>query len=324
MRKVSFTIESWPFIEPFSITGHTFTASNILLVKITEENQYGKGEGSGVFYAGETAESMLIQANNIKSKIENGCSRAELLNLLPAGGARNAIDCALWDLETKSLGKTIWERTGVTPKKIETVFTIGIDTPEKMALKAKSLQTKYIKVKLNADKPLERIKAVIKARPDAKIVVDVNQGWTFNQLTELAPIFKKLGVLMIEQPLPRGKDNQLENYISPIPLCADESCLDSSELEYAAKRYQMINIKLDKTGGLTEALSLAQKAKDKKLGLMVGNFQGTSLGMAPAFVIAQMCDFIDLDGPIFLQKDRAYGLKYDYGVVSGLTSNLWA
>lgn len=267
---------------------------------------------------------MLDQANSIKSQIENGCSRDELLKLLPPGGARNAVDCALWDLETKSLGKTIWESTGVIKKKIETVFTIGIDTPEKMALKAKSLQTEYIKVKLNGDKPVERIKAVIKARPDAKIVVDVNQGWSFSQLTELAPIFKELGVLMIEQPLPRGKDSELENYTSPVPLCADESCLDSSELEYAVKRYQMINIKLDKTGGLTEALLLAKKAKSKNLGLMVGNFQGTSLGMAPAFVIAQMCDYIDLDGPIFLQKDREHGLKYDNGVVSGLTPKLWA
>jgi L-alanine-DL-glutamate epimerase-like enolase superfamily enzyme len=161
------------------------------------------------------------------------------------------------------------------------------------------------------------------ARPDAEIVVDVNQGWTFEQLVELAPKFKELGVAMIEQPLPRGADEALEGYDPPLPLCADESCLNISEFEQAARRYQMINIKLDKTGGLTEALDLAHMAQARGIGLMVGNMLGTSLAMAPGFVIAQLCRFVDLDGALFLKKDRQHPMSYAGGVVSPPSSELW-
>jgi L-alanine-DL-glutamate epimerase-like enolase superfamily enzyme len=171
--------------------------------------------------------------------------------------------------------------------------------------------------------PLERITAVCNARPDAEIVVDVNQGWSFSQLVELAPHFKALDVTMIEQPLPQGEDDVLEGYQSPITLCADESCLDTSELEQASRRYQMVNIKLDKTGGLTEALNLARRAKEKGMTLMVGKMVGTSLAMAPAYVIAQLCDFVDLDGALFLAGDRSYPMSYEQGVVTGLQSRLW-
>ena len=233
------------------------------------------------------------------------------------------MDCALWDLEAKSSGQSIFELTGISSSPVNTVNTVTIDTPEEMAKKAAAITARQIKVKLDAEQPLQRITAVCNARPDAHIVVDVNEGWSFAQLVELAPQFKALGVKMIEQPLPRGEDDALEDYQSPIMLCADESCLDTSELQQAARRYQMVNIKLDKTGGLTEALNLARQAKDLGMTLMVGNMTGTSLAMAPAYVIAQLCDFIDLDGALFLAADRSDPMQYEQGVVSGLTTQLW-
>ena len=322
-RQATFTIETWPTKKPFSITGYTFTNIQILYVTLTENGCIGRGEASGVYYLDETGESLLAQAEVVREALEQGADREALQTLLPAGGARNAIDCALWDLEAKQTGKSIWALTGITPRETITVNTVGIDTPQTMAATAKALDTPKIKVKLNAEQAIERIQAVCDARPDAEIVVDINQGWTFEQLTDLAPQFKTLGIAMIEQPLPRGNDQQLENYQSPIPLCADESCLDSSELAQASRRYQMINIKLDKTGGLTEALRLARQAKAQGLELMVGNMIGTSLAMAPSFVIAQYCKFVDLDGALMLKNDRHPAMNYSGGQVSIPTPEFW-
>jgi L-alanine-DL-glutamate epimerase-like enolase superfamily enzyme len=202
-------------------------------------------------------------------------------------------------------------------------MTIGLGTPDEMAATARTMDTNRIKVKLDAELPLERISAVRAARPDAEIIVDVNQGWTINQLDEFAGNFGELGVAMIEQPLPRGGDDALEDFQSPVPLCADESCLGVDEFEQAARRYQIINIKLDKTGGLTEAFELASLAKERGLELMVGNMMGTSLGMAPGFVIAQLCRFVDLDGALFLKKDRDNAMSYEHGIVSVPRHELW-
>ena len=323
MRKVSFAIESWPTKAPFSITGYTFIEAKILYVRITENKASGQGEATGVYYLDETADSMLAQVQSIKAALEQGAGRDELQTLLPAGGARNAIDCALWDLEAKLSGQSIWDLTGITPKATITVNTLGIDTPQTMAEIAKSLDTPHIKVKLDAEQVLERLQAIRAARPDAEIVVDVNQGWTFEQLKQFTPPCQALGIAMIEQPLPRGGDQILEGYQSPIPLCADESCLESSELAQAAQRYQMINIKLDKTGGLTEALKLANQAKAQGLALMVGNMLGTSLAMAPGFVIAQLCKFVDLDGAVLLKDDREAAMDYQGGRVSRPKPALW-
>ena len=323
MRKVTMVIEPWEMKEPFVITGYTFTECNVLYVTITDGENTGAGEATGVYYLDETAEGILAQAETVRGQLENGLGREELRNLLPAGGARNAIDCALWDLEAKTAGKTIWELTNVTFSETITVNTVGIADVDKMAVTALGLDTPKIKVKLSGELPLERIKAVIDARPDADIVVDVNQGWTFEQLVELAPKFKELGVKMIEQPLPRGGDAELEGYKAPLPLCADESCLHTGELEQAARRYDMVNIKLDKTGGLTEGLDLARQAKALGLGIMVGNMTGTSLAMAPSLVVAQFCEFVDLDGALFLKEDRPHAMTYVKGNVQGLTPELW-
>jgi L-Ala-D/L-Glu epimerase / N-acetyl-D-glutamate racemase len=323
MRQVELAIESWPLLEPFVITGHTWTHCDVLVVTITENGVTGRGEATGVYYLDETAESMYQQALGIQQALEQGVSREHLQRLLPAGGARNAIDCALWDLEAKQSGQSVFELTGIASSPVITVNTVTIDTPEAMANKARAITSPQIKVKLDGELPLERITAVRNARPDADIVVGVNQGWSFSQLVELAPQFKALGIEMIEQPLPRGEDDALEAYQSPIMLCADESCLDTSELEQVVGRYQMVNIKLDKTGGLTEALKLARRAKEQGLTLMVGNMTGTSLAMAPAYVIAQLCDFVDLDGALFLGEDRSFPMSYERGVVTGLQSELW-
>jgi L-alanine-DL-glutamate epimerase-like enolase superfamily enzyme len=323
MRQFKLDIESWPLMEPFVITGHTWTHCDVLVVSIIENGVTGRGEATGVYYLDETAESMFQQALAILPKLESGISRDQLQSLLPLGGTRNAIDCALWDIEAKKSDQSIFELTGMAPFPVRTVNTVTIDTPEEMADKAKAITSRQIKVKLDGELPLERISAVCKARPDADIVVDVNEGWSFSQLVELAPQFKALGIKMIEQPLPRGEDDALEGYQSPITLCADESCLDASELEQVARRYHMVNIKLDKTGGLTEALNLARRAKQKGMMLMVGNMVGTSLAMAPAYVIAQLCDFVDLDGALFLQGDRCFPMSYENGVVSGLSTQLW-
>lgn len=323
MRKVTMTIESWPTQEPFNITGYRFTEARVLVVTIEEKGCIGRGEATGVYYLGETADSMLHDAQAMVPALKKGLDRIELQQQLPRGGARNAIDCALWDLEAKLTDKTIWALTGIKPAAVTTVNTIGIGTPSEMAKTAARLDSPKLKIKLDDEDVIRRLEAVRQARPDADLVIDANQGWTFDQLVEWAPICQAMSITMIEQPLARGGDQLLEGYQSPVPLCADESCLDTSEFEQAARLYQMINIKLDKTGGLTEALALAKLAQSKGLALMVGNMLGTSLGMAPAFVVAQLCQLADLDGPVLLSEDRDCGLGFESGVVGVPESSLW-
>lgn len=322
-RTLLATTESWEFREPFTITGYTFTTSDLLYVEISEDGSTGRGEAAGVYYLNETGESMCADAERLRGEIERGAGRDELRKLLPPGGARNALDCALWDLEAKQSGKSIWELTGFEPRLTRTVLTIGIAAPEAMGEVAKSIDSDRIKVKLNGELSVERLSAVRSARPGAEIIVDANQGWSFALLRELAPVCADLGVAMIEQPLPRGRDADLEGYRSPVPLCADESLLGVAEFEQAARRYQVINIKLDKCGGLSEALDLMGLAQQHGLDVMVGNMMGTSLAMAPGFVVAQRCRFVDLDGPLFLVNDRENGMIIKHGVVSRPRRDLW-
>jgi L-alanine-DL-glutamate epimerase-like enolase superfamily enzyme len=303
--RVSLHLEDWELVQPFRISGHEWVTSPTLVVQLFEDGCLGRGEAQGVFYLDETAESLFEQVDAVAGKLRRGITREELQQLLPAGGARNAVDCALWDLECKQKGK------------MEA-------TPEAMAAKAAAAaESPVLKIKLNDDRPYERLAAIRAARPDAVLVVDANQGWDFELLQEVIPRCVPLDLGMIEQPLPRGADAELEGFDSPVTLAADESCLDSSELATAARRYSMINIKLDKTGGLTEALKLARAARERSCKLMVGNMVGTSLSMAPSFVIAQLCDFVDIDGPLLLKYDHPNGLHYDRGVVTGLEPELW-
>ena len=318
-------VEDWELRQPFRINGDEWSHSTCIIVELHDGNSVGRGEAQGVSYLNESADSIVAQINSIADKLRAGMSREELQTRLPSGGARNAVDCALWDLEAKQTGQSIWTLTGIEPRPVTTVFTVGLeDTPGAMAAKAAGAsEFPVLKVKLNADRPIERLAAIRAARPDARIVVDANQGWTFDLLRDILPYCAELGVEMVEQPLPRGDDAALDGFASPVTLAADESCQDCSELELAARRYDMINIKLDKTGGLTEALKFASAARKKGCKLMVGNMLGTSLAMAPSFVVAQLCDFVDIDGPLLMKEDRDHGMHYAGGVVSVFDRDLW-
>lgn len=323
--QISVHVEEWALKVPFRIAGAEWRTMPGIVVQLTEGDHVGRGEAQGVDYLGETTDTMIEQLAAIRSQVEAGIDREQLQQLLPAGGARNALDCALWDLECKRSGKSIWQLTGIDPKPVTTVFTIGIEsTPEAMAAKAAAaVNSPILKIKLDDHQPYEKLKAIRAARPDAKLVVDANQGWSFPLTQQLLEQCTGLNIDMIEQPLARGADEVLEQLQSPIVLAADESCQDTSELEEVARRYQMVNIKLDKTGGLTEALKLAHEARAAGCQLMVGNMCGTSLSMAPSFVVAQLCDFVDIDGPKLLTYDRPFGFEYQHGVVQGFDSRLW-
>jgi L-alanine-DL-glutamate epimerase-like enolase superfamily enzyme len=327
--KFSVRSERWPTIRAFRIAGTVWDAFDLVVVEVERDGVVGRGEAGGVYYLGETAATLLAQLTAVAPQVRAGIDRPALTQLLPPGGARNALDCALWDLQAKEAarrgGPTIWQMTGVEPRVLETALTVGIEPePQAMADEAAAASNfRRLKIKLDGDRPLERMQAIRAARPDAHLVVDANQGWTFEQLQALAPAMAELGVAMIEQPLPRGEDAALAGYRSPVPLCADESCLHAGELDQAAGRYQMINIKLDKCGGLTPALALAQAARQRGLGLLSGCMGGTSLSMAPAFLVGCLADLLDLDGPLWQQSDRLPGLRYEGGQVAPFTPAVW-
>ncbi len=316
--------EYWKAKVPFRISSREWDGFDLVVCELHENGNVGRGEASGVFYLDEEVATMRQQIGAVGWKL-NGTDREGLRHLLPPGGARNALDCALWDLEARRSGKSAWALAGVKARPVTTVFTIGLEaTPEAMAAKAAAARDRpLLKIKLGADRPVERLRAIRAARPDAKLVADCNGGWTFAQLQAWAPQLKELGLALLEQPLPRGADEALAGYDSPLPLFADESCLHLAELGHAAAHYDGIVIKLDKTGGLTEALMLADAARERGLRLMVGCMVATSLSMAPAHVLAQRCEFVDIDGPLLLAEDRANGLRYEGAAVTVPKEILW-
>jgi len=324
-RKLSQHIELWSVRTPFRISGKTWEEVHLAVCEIEEDGRVGRGEGAGVYYLDDEPAAMSRQIATAASHIESGITREQLLDVLPAGGARNAVDCALWDLEAQHAARSVWDLVGIEQGPVDTVMTIGLEAdPAAMAEKAAAAREfRIIKVKLDGDRPVERIRAVREVRPDAQLVVDVNQAWDFGQLQRYAPALRDLGVVFIEQPLPRGQDAELAGYTSPLPLCADESCLDARELWWIEGRYQMINIKLDKCGGLTSALALAAGARQRGLGLMVGNMLCTSLGIGPAHIIARLADFADLDGPLLLTYDHPHGMRYEGGQVLPPQGRFW-
>jgi len=324
--KFEVEIREYPLASPFRITGHVFNGSRVIEVTLTDDDGVvGRGESSGAYYLAESAESMAAELTSVAEQIKGVQSREVLRGLMKPCGARNAVDNALWDLEAKRSGNTVWHLADIKARPLTTVFTIGIaDTAGEMADQAASAEDyPVLKIKLDGNSPTERISAIRAARPDAQIVVDANQGWTFEQLVEVAPKFADLNIAMIEQPLPRGEDQALEGYQSPVVLCADESCLHLGEMDDASRRYQMINIKLDKSGGLTEGLAMAALAEERGLQLMVGNMMGSSLAMAPGTVIGQLCRFVDLDGPLLLLRDREPALTYEKSTVFPTTPEIW-
>jgi L-alanine-DL-glutamate epimerase-like enolase superfamily enzyme len=295
------------------------------MVRLTEGKWTGRGEGAAVAYRGETIDSMLQQLSAVRGELSRGITRRELQELLAPGGARNAVDCALWDLEAKRAGQRAWELAGMeSVSPLKTHYTLSLDTPEAMG-RAAAAARRYsmLKLKLDGKNDWERVKAVRAARPDAQIIVDANQSWSEQNLREFVPKFADAGVRLIEQPLPVGRDEPLEEFASLMPLCADESCQTTTSLPSLLRRYDYINIKLDKTGGLTEALDLAREAQAKGFKLMVGCMGGSSLSMAPAFVLGQLCDLADLDGPLFAAADVAHPMRYAGDMICAPDAELW-
>lgn len=314
---ISAEIEHWPFTRPFHITGHVFDGVDVLVVTAESDGLRGRGEAAGVYYHGETVPEMACQIERMAGDLATA-SRTDLLELLPAGGARNALDCALWDLEAKQLGQPVWKLAGLAaPSPLLTTFTIGAGDPGPMAELARSYaNARSLKLKLTGDgADAERVQAVRAARPDAWIGIDANQGFTPDSFHALLPTLLAARVALVEQPFPLDRNQDLDGLNSPIPIAADESVQDRHDIAAVAGRVQIINIKLDKSGGLTEALAMAAEARRLGLKLMVGNMLGTSLSTAPGFVFGQLCDFADLDGPIFLARDRVAAVHYADGKV---------
>lgn len=318
-------IVRFPLKQPLIITGYSFHESATVRVTLTHGDKTGRGEASGSYYLGESPETMAAELRAVAGDIDGELTRDTIQEMLPPGGARNALDCAFWDLQAKLTGKRVWELLNLAPAPLITVYTLGVSTAAVTGKRA-AAAARYsrLKVKLDRECPVEKIEAVRAARPDAEIVVDANQAWCMQELCEYAPHFQRLKVGMIEQPLPRGEDEALEGYDSPVALGADESCLHLGEFEVAAKRYDVLNIKLDKCGGLTEGLKLVTAAQERGMILMVGNMMGTSLAMAPSFVIGQYCRYVDIDGPLLLARDVEDAIVYgDDGEASPPRRALW-
>ncbi len=305
---------------PFVITGFTFDAMPAIVVTLSDGDFTGRGEASGVYYLGDDAANMLRHVEDVRGAIEAGATRQALQDMLPPGGARNALDCALWDLEAARAGLPVWQLAGLDkPRSLVTTLTAGAGTPDIMAADARShAGAKAIKLKLTGEPALDiaRVRAVRAACPDVWLGVDANQGYSIATLAGVLPAFLDCDVKLVEQPLKRGDEALLDGFASPIPLAADESVLSLADLDGISGRFQIVNIKLDKSGGLTEALAMARRARALGLGVMVGNMAGTSWAMAPAFVVGQLCDIVDLDGPVALRDDRSPAVQYRDGQIT--------
>ena len=315
--KLQVEVEKLRLSAPFRISGFVFEDQEVVVVTLDDGEHRGRGEASGVYYLGDNAKTMVAAIEAVRNSIEEGADRAALQKLMPAGGARNAIDCAMWELEANRLGVAVWELAGIdAPKPLVTTFTLGADDPATMAAGARKFaQARSLKLKLTGDlkDDIERVRAVRAARPEVWMGVDANQGYAIESLGSLMGVLEAAKVSLLEQPLKRGREADLEGFKSNIPIAADESVLTLADVPGLVGRFNIVNIKLDKCGGLTEGLAMAHEARRLGLGVMVGNMVGTSLAMAPAFVLGQLCDVVDLDGPIFLAKDRTPSMTYTNG-----------
>lgn len=324
-RKLSIFEEQWELKKPFVISRSSRTKTATITVSIKDGMHIGLGESVPNPRYGESISSSIEQIKMIEQKLTDGLDRGQLNEIMPAGAARNAVDCALWDLEAKQLGENVGAISGLGwPGECKTVQTISILSPQEMYEEAKALANfASIKVKLNAEQVLERIEAVHSGAPGSNILIDANESWTIELLNHVAPALAKLNVVMIEQPLHADKDEALIDYQFALPLFADESCHSMADLPNLQNKYQGINIKLDKTGGLTGAIKLEQIAHKQDMQTMVGCMLGTSLGIAPAMFLAERAQYVDIDAPALLAKDRDYGIEIDNGTVSGLNPRLW-
>ncbi len=317
--------ETFPLASPFTISRGSRTQSDVVLVELTQEGVTGRGECLPYARYGETIGGVIETIESQRKALAHGLDRTGLQKALPAGAARNALDCAFWDLEAKQAGCRVWELLGrPKPRPVITAYTLSLDSAEKMGeAAAKEAARPLLKLKLAGPENLDRIAAVRAHAPRARIILDANEGWTPAIYAELAPHLAVLGVELVEQPFPAGEDQALATMQRPVPICADESCHDTASLESLVGLYDFINIKLDKTGGLTEALTLKDAARVHGLRVMVGSMLATSLSMAPAVLVAQDAEVVDLDGPLLLAEDRPDGLLYEGSEVYPPTPALW-
>lgn len=315
--------EKWRLAEVFTISRGSRTTTELVTVTLDDGTFEGRGECMANPRYNETQESVLACIKKID--IDDHIDRQKLQTLLPACAARNAIDCALWDLEAKRAGKRVMELVGLDKSRtVTTAFTISADTPDKMAAAAhRNSARPLLKLKISGDGDVDRVKAVRYGAPNARLIVDANEAWTEDMVEPLSKQLKSLGVEMIEQPLPKDADGLLANIPHTIPFCADESCHTSQDLEHLLGLYDVVNIKLDKAGGLTEALRLKKNAMAKGFKIMVGCMISTSLAMAPAYVVAHGADYVDIDGPLLLAEDRIHGLEFLGSSVSPPSELLW-
>lgn len=314
-------VEIFPLAQVFRISRGARTQAEVVTVIYEKDGIIGRGECVPYARYDETLESVIKQIEDLPDNID----KETLQETLPPGAARNAVDCALWDFECKKLDQRIWETANIQkPEKNITAYTLSLDEPENMFKQAeKNSNRPLLKIKLGTPNDMPRLEAVRKGAPSAEIIVDANEGWDAEVYSQLAPKLVKLGVKLVEQPLPADKDDDLIGLPRPLPICADESCHDRKSLEKLIGKYDFVNIKLDKTGGLTEALLLKNEALEAGFKIMVGCMVGSSLAMAPATLIAQNATFVDLDGPLLLAQDRQHGLLYDESWVHPPVKDLW-
>ncbi|QCO00878.1 N-acetyl-D-Glu racemase DgcA [Azospirillum argentinense] len=326
-RRLYVRRDTFPIAGTFRISRGAKTEAEVVVAEVVESCKRGRGECVPYARYGESLDETVKTLESLAGAVADGLDRERLRTLLPPGAARNALDCALWDLEAKQAGKPAWRLAGLpdAPKKLTTCYTLSVDEPAAMAASAKARAADHplLKMKLTGEGDLDRVRAVREAAPTTRLIVDANEAWTLEMLRRFAPVLADLGVELIEQPLPAGEDEALRGIDCPVALGADESCHGLDSLDRLKGIYRVMNIKLDKTGGLTEALLLKQAAQESGFDIMVGCMVATSLAMAPAVLLAQGARYVDLDGPLLLAEDRTPALHYDGGTLFPPAPELW-
>ena len=325
-RRMILREEMWGIEGSFTISRGRRSVAEVVTIEIHQDDQRGRGECVPYRRYGETRESAVAEIEKLRDAIEDSSlTRESLQGLLPPGAARNAVDCALWDIEAKLKGVPVWQLASLPePRPVTTAFTISLGTPREMGNAARvNVHRPLLKIKLGGENDMARVRAVREAAPSSTIIVDANEAWTPVMVAEYGGELAKLGVKLVEQPLPAGSDGVLDGLGRAVPVCADESVHDSSTLVEVARRYDFVNIKLDKTGGLTEAIRMITAAKQMGVGIMVGCMVGTSLGMAPAFFLGPLAAYVDLDGPLLLKEDREPGILYEGSTMQPPPPELW-
>ncbi len=309
----------------FTISRGSRTEACVLTVSLTSGEFVGVGECVPYARYGETLDSVEAQILSMRESLRDGIDQVILKSMMPPGAARNAIDCALWDLQSKSSGTPVWSLAGLNePAPVITAYTLSLDSPERMQAAASDHSARpVLKIKLGGEGDVERLQAVRRGAPDSMLIVDANEGWSAKDYDTLAPVMLDLGVALVEQPLPAGDDQALLGRERPLPVCADEACHDRESLDQLSGKYDVVNIKLDKTGGLTEALALREAAIKAGFDVMVGCMVGSSLAMAPALLVAQGVTYVDLDGPLLLAEDRVTPMRFEVSLIHPASRKLW-